>query len=69
MRKHVVSLLLAGLANFGHPAYAFDPTGDWLVEDGDAHIRTVMCDGKLWGVVSWAQKLVLLFPFVLLYLL
>jgi len=55
VRKQVVSLLLAGLANFGQPAYALDPTGDWLVEDGDAHIRTVVCDGKLWGVVSWEQ--------------
>jgi len=37
------------------PAVAQDPTGDWQVEDGSAHIRIVDCGGVLWGVVSWEK--------------
>jgi uncharacterized protein (DUF2147 family) len=33
-----------------------DPTGDWLVADGVAHIRIADCDGRMWGVVSWSQQ-------------
>jgi uncharacterized protein (DUF2147 family) len=40
---------------FAQPASA-DPTGDWLVADGVAHIRIADCDGRMWGVVSWAQQ-------------
>lgn len=31
------------------------PVGEWLVEDGSAHIRVVSCDAVLWGVLSWAK--------------
>jgi uncharacterized protein (DUF2147 family) len=37
-------------------AASADPTGDWLVADGVAHIRIADCDGRMWGVVSWAQQ-------------
>jgi uncharacterized protein (DUF2147 family) len=37
------------------PASA-DPTGDWRVADGAAHIRIADCEGRMWGVVSWAQQ-------------
>jgi uncharacterized protein (DUF2147 family) len=33
-----------------------DPTGDWRVADGVAHIRIADCDGRMWGVVAWAQQ-------------
>lgn len=36
-------------------AWAQDATGEWLVEDGNAHIRIVDCDGTLWGVVAWEK--------------
>jgi uncharacterized protein (DUF2147 family) len=49
-----ISLTLAVLAAVALPAHA-DPTGEWRVENGRAHIRTALCDGKLWGVVSWEQ--------------
>lgn len=37
-------------------APAPDPTGEWLVSDGSAHIRIVNCGSALWGVVSWQKK-------------
>ena len=33
-----------------------DPTGDWRVEEGTAHIRVAICDGALWGVIGWEQS-------------
>ena len=44
-------LFSAGLA----PAFAADPTGDWKVEDGIAHIRVAECGGSMWGAVSWEK--------------
>jgi uncharacterized protein (DUF2147 family) len=38
------------------PALAVDPTGDWLVADGVAHIRVAECSGNMWGVVVWEQE-------------
>lgn len=37
------------------PALAGDPSGDWLVEDGAARIRVVICNGALWGVIGWEK--------------
>ena len=37
-------------------AVAADPTGDWLVEKGYAHIRIDNCGGKLWGIVVWEKQ-------------
>jgi len=49
-------LLLAVLTIFAVPADAADPAGEWRVEDGEAHIRTAVCGGRLWGVVSWERE-------------
>jgi uncharacterized protein (DUF2147 family) len=38
------------------PASAGDPSGDWLVENGEARIRVAFCAGSLWGVVSWEKN-------------
>ena len=38
------------------PALAADPTGDWRVADGVAHIRVAECNGNMWGVVAWEQE-------------
>ena len=37
------------------PAGAPDPTGDWRVEEGSAHIRVAICEGALWGVIGWEE--------------
>src|SRR3954452_18159340 len=34
---------------------AADPTGDWRVADGVAHIRVAECNGSMWGVVAWEK--------------
>lgn len=44
-------LFSAGLA----PAFAADPTGDWQVEDGGAHVRIAECGGSMWGAISWEK--------------
>src|ERR1700741_125616 len=31
------------------------PVGEWVVEDGTAHIRGVPCGSALWGVISWTK--------------
>jgi uncharacterized protein (DUF2147 family) len=49
-------LVSAGLFSAGlAPAFAADPTGDWKVEDGVAHIRVAECGGSMWGAVSWEK--------------
>jgi uncharacterized protein (DUF2147 family) len=37
------------------PALAADPTGDWRVADGVAHIRVAQCNGSVWGAVAWEK--------------
>lgn len=52
MRKiFFTGLIIAAAA----PAYAADPNGDWLEEDGLAHIRIVDCGSSKWGVVAWEK--------------
>jgi uncharacterized protein (DUF2147 family) len=36
-------------------AFAADPTGDWKVADGVAHIRVAQCNGNMWGAVAWEK--------------
>jgi uncharacterized protein (DUF2147 family) len=38
------------------PAFAGDPAGEWLVEDGSARIRIAICNGVLWGVIGWEKS-------------
>jgi uncharacterized protein (DUF2147 family) len=38
------------------PVSAADPSGDWLVENGEARIRVAFCGGSLWGVISWEKN-------------
>jgi uncharacterized protein (DUF2147 family) len=45
----------AVLITFPGMAFAADPTGDWKVADGVAHIRVAECNGSMWGAVSWEQ--------------
>ena len=37
-------------------AVAADPTGDWRVQDGVAHIRVAECNGNMWGAVIWEKE-------------
>ena len=37
-------------------ALAADPTGDWRVADGVAHIRVAECNGSVWGAVIWEKE-------------
>lgn len=46
---------IAALALLATPALAVDPTGEWAVEEGLAHIRVENCSGQFWGVVTWEK--------------
>lgn len=37
-------------------ALAADPSGDWRVADGVAHIRVAECNGNVWGAVIWEKE-------------
>jgi uncharacterized protein (DUF2147 family) len=54
MRKFIVFSVFAAMS--ATPALAADPTGDWKVADGVAHIRVAECSGNMWGVVAWEQE-------------
>jgi uncharacterized protein (DUF2147 family) len=49
-----ISFTLAVLTALALPAHA-DPNGEWRVENGRAHIRVALCEGRLWGIVSWEE--------------
>ncbi len=53
MRRFIVASMfsLLGAAS----AAAQTPIGEWLVEDGTAHIRIASCGNALWGVISWTK--------------
>lgn len=53
--RYQFAVLVAASFAAAAPAWAQDPTGIWLVEDGTAQIRIVKCDDSLWGVVSWEK--------------
>lgn len=54
MRKVALGVV-AVLASM-NAALAADPTGEWLVDGGDARVRIENCGGKLWGVVAWEKE-------------
>lgn len=49
-------IILAGGYAGLTPALAADPTGDWRVADGVANIRVALCNGSMWGAVSWEKQ-------------
>ncbi len=53
MRKLILFATLPLLGTTS--ALAADPTGDWLVADGVAHIRVAECSGSMWGAVAWEK--------------
>lgn len=36
-------------------AWAAEPVGEWVVEDGSARIAIDNCDNHLWGIISWEK--------------
>jgi uncharacterized protein (DUF2147 family) len=44
-----------GISSALSTVLAADPTGDWQVADGVAHIRVAQCNGSMWGVVAWEK--------------
>lgn len=54
MLRRFAPIFVLGL--MASSAAAAEPTGDWAVEGGFAHIRIDTCGDRLWGIVAWEQK-------------
>jgi uncharacterized protein (DUF2147 family) len=52
--KYIIVAGVFSLVSMG-TALGQSPVGEWLVEDGTAHIRIVSCGNALWGVISWTK--------------
>ncbi|HZD90174.1 MAG TPA: DUF2147 domain-containing protein, partial [Pseudolabrys sp.] len=48
-----LAVFLAGLTLGA--AQAAEPTGTWLTEKGDAHIRISHCGNRLCGTIAWVK--------------
>jgi uncharacterized protein (DUF2147 family) len=51
----VAACVLAATA-LGQPAYAGDPTGMWLTEDGEAKIKVAACGNAICGTIAWLKQ-------------
>jgi uncharacterized protein (DUF2147 family) len=51
--KGFLAALLMAVAS---PAFAAEPIGEWLVEDGVARVRVEKCTDRYWGVISWEKN-------------
>jgi uncharacterized protein (DUF2147 family) len=52
--KHIW-LGMAALAVSAGSAFANEPIGEWVVEEGYARIRIENCGGNLWGAITWEK--------------
>jgi uncharacterized protein (DUF2147 family) len=51
----VATMAITAACVSGGPAYATEPTGDWLTKDGDAVIHIANCDEALCGTIAWVK--------------
>src|ERR1700722_11737601 len=55
LRTLLVCLAAGGAALTAVPAFAADPSGEWLVADHTARIRVERCADGYWGSIAWEQ--------------
>ena len=53
LRAFVLSLVAGGIALTAAPAFAADPSGEWMVADHTARIRIEHCADGYWGSIAW----------------
>jgi uncharacterized protein (DUF2147 family) len=60
MRKFLAAAVLVALpfAAAIQPARAAEPTGTWLTQQGDAHIRVTKCGAAMCGTITWLKDAV-----------
>jgi len=57
LRAFVVCLVAGGAAlAAATPAFAADPTGEWMVADHSARIRIERCPDGYWGSIAWERQ-------------
>ena len=54
IRSAALALILVNLA-FATPSYAADPSGVWLTQEQDAHIRMAKCGPGYCGTIIWLR--------------
>ena len=52
---HLALTVAAALVASALPTLAADPTGVWLTQDGDAHIKFASCGSAYCGTVVWLR--------------
>ena len=55
MKRHVAIAALLMAIGLAAPAHAADPSGIWLVQDGDAHVRIAKCGDGFCGTLVWLE--------------
>jgi uncharacterized protein (DUF2147 family) len=56
MIRTVAFVALLASVGFAAPSYAADPSGIWLTQDQDAHIRMVKCGEGYCGTIIWLKQ-------------
>ena len=56
MNRHVAVAALLLTVGLAAPAHAADPSGVWLVQDGDAHVRIAKCGEAFCGTIVWLES-------------
>jgi uncharacterized protein (DUF2147 family) len=56
MIRKVAFVALLASVGFAAPSYAADPSGVWLTQEQDAHIRIVKCGDGYCGTIIWLKE-------------
>ncbi len=56
MKRFVAAAALMLAVGLTAPAHAADPSGVWLVQEGDAHVRIAKCGPGFCGTLVWLQN-------------
>jgi uncharacterized protein (DUF2147 family) len=56
LRAFVLSFVAGSVALAAAPAFAADPTGEWMVADRTARIRIEHCADGYWGSIAWERQ-------------
>jgi uncharacterized protein (DUF2147 family) len=51
----LITTLAALLVSLPAAADEPSPTGEWAVENGEAHVRILRCGDALWGALDWLK--------------
>jgi uncharacterized protein (DUF2147 family) len=56
VRRAAAVVLASLVAAAIQSAHAAEPTGTWLTQQGDAHIRVAKCGAAMCGTITWLKE-------------